>query len=91
MEERRYVKLARKEIDNLYNMKMCMDDYVNPTTDGALSWRNIISYTSYLEERIEHWKHQLHEVSSGRCMCITLSFCWIRTEVCDTPKFEEST
>jgi hypothetical protein len=37
MEPRRYVDLTRKEIDNLYNMKTCMDDYANCTVDGALS------------------------------------------------------
>jgi hypothetical protein len=37
IEERRYVNPMRKEIDNLYNMTVCMDDYINPTIDGAHS------------------------------------------------------
>jgi hypothetical protein len=46
MEERRYVEPTRKEIDSLYNMIMHMDDCVNPTTDGVLSWRSIIPCAS---------------------------------------------
>ena len=41
-EGKRYIELARgNDIDNLYNMTVWMDDYVNPTIDGALSWRSI--------------------------------------------------
>jgi hypothetical protein len=43
------------EIDNLYNMAARMDDYVNPTADGALSWRSISSCTSNSEVCLEHW------------------------------------
>jgi hypothetical protein len=87
-EARRYVEPTRKEIDNLYNMTTCMDDYVNPTADGALSWRSISSCASDSEEGLEHWKHRLHKVSTRRCARITRSLHWIRTEVHDTPKFD---
>jgi hypothetical protein len=41
-ERRRYIEPAKgEEIDNLYKMTTRMDDYVNPTADGALSWRSI--------------------------------------------------
>jgi len=43
MEARRYVVPTKKEIDNLYNMMTHMDDYVNPTSNNALSWRRISS------------------------------------------------
>jgi hypothetical protein len=66
-----------KEIDILYNMTTCMDDYVNPTTDGALSWRSISSCASDLEEGLECWKHMLHELSNRRCARITHSLRWI--------------
>jgi hypothetical protein len=46
LEARRYVEPKKKEIDNLYNMTVCMYDYVNPTAYGALSWRIIISCAS---------------------------------------------
>jgi hypothetical protein len=54
MEARRYVEPTRKEIDKLYNMTTCMDDYVNPTTIGVLSWRSISSCTSDSKEGTEH-------------------------------------
>jgi hypothetical protein len=43
----RYIERARgNEIDNLYNMTARMDDYVNPTAYGALSWQSISSCAS---------------------------------------------
>jgi hypothetical protein len=81
MEERRYVEPMRKEIDNLYNMTMQMDDYINSTIDGVLSWRSISSCASDSEKGLEHWKHQLHEVSTRRCARITRYFCSITTEM----------
>jgi hypothetical protein len=74
MEERIYVDLTRKEIDNLYNMKTHMDDYANPTVDGVLSWRSISSCTLDSEEGLEYWQHRFHEVSTRRCAWITFSF-----------------
>jgi len=36
---KRYIDPARgNDIDNLYNMTMWMDYYVNPTAYSALSW-----------------------------------------------------
>jgi hypothetical protein len=46
-EARSYVEPTKKEIDNLYNMTARMDDYVNPTFDGTISWIIIISCASY--------------------------------------------
>jgi hypothetical protein len=46
-EGKRYIDPMREnEIDNLYNMTTWMDGYVNPTRDGALSLRIIISCAS---------------------------------------------
>jgi hypothetical protein len=53
---KRYIEPARgNEICNLYNMTTLIDDYVNPTVNGALSWRRISSCGSDLEEGLEHW------------------------------------
>jgi hypothetical protein len=39
---KRYIEPARgNDIDNLHNIIERMDDYVNPTRDGALSWISI--------------------------------------------------
>jgi hypothetical protein len=41
-EGRRYIELVKDdEIDNLDNLTIRMDDYVNLTIDGTLSWRSI--------------------------------------------------
>jgi hypothetical protein len=90
-EARRYVEPTRKEIDKLYNMTVCMDDYVNPTTDGLISWRSIRSCALDSEEGLEHWQHKLHKVLTIRCTRITHSLRWIRTEVRDTPRFDRLT
>jgi hypothetical protein len=67
-EGKRYIEPARgNDIDNLYNMTAQMDDYVNPTADGALSWRSISSCASDSEEGLEHWQQRMHEVSTRRC------------------------
>ena len=54
---KRYINPSRgNDIDNLYNMTTWMDDYVNPTVDGALSLRSIKSYTSDSKEGPEKWQ-----------------------------------
>jgi hypothetical protein len=61
-EGKRYIEPTKgNEIDNLYNMTVRMDDYVNPNVDGALSWKSIISCVSDSEERHEHWQLRMHE------------------------------
>jgi hypothetical protein len=65
-----------------------MDDYVNPTTDGVLSWRSISSCTSDSEEALENWQQRLHEVSTRKCAQITHALRWIGTEVCDPPRYD---
>ena len=43
-EGKRYIEPTKgNKIDNLYNMTTRMDDYVNMTRDGTLSWRSISS------------------------------------------------
>jgi hypothetical protein len=52
---KRYIEPTRgNEIDNLYNMNAWMDDYVNPTADGALSWRSMSLCALDSEEGLEH-------------------------------------
>jgi hypothetical protein len=66
-EGKRYIDPTRgKDIDNLYNMTTRMDDYVNPTADGVISWRSINSCASDSEEGLENWKRGMHDVSTRR-------------------------
>jgi hypothetical protein len=88
-EGRRYVEPVKgKELDNLYNMTAWMDDYVNPTINGVLSWRSISSCASDSEEALENWQQRLHEVSTRKCARITHTLRWIGTEVCDPPRYD---
>jgi hypothetical protein len=60
MEARRYVDPTRREIDNLYNMIAHMDDYINPTMNGEISWRRI------------RYAHQIHrkDLNNGSIGCM---------------------
>jgi hypothetical protein len=56
LEGKRYIESARgNDIENLYNMTSRMEDYVDLTMDGTLSWRSISSCASDLEESIYNW------------------------------------
>jgi hypothetical protein len=43
-------------IENIYNITGHMEDYVNPTVDGELSWRSVCSYDTDSEDAMERWK-----------------------------------
>jgi hypothetical protein len=46
-EGKRYIKPTRgNDIDNLYKMIVSMEDYVNLTAYGVLSWKSISSCAS---------------------------------------------
>ena len=58
LEFQRYVDPVNSEgkgnyLDHIDNIKLARDDYINPIADGNLSWRIIISYTSYFGEALE--------------------------------------
>ena len=41
------------ELENLYNIIGRIENYVNYTMDGMLSWHNISSCTLYFDEALE--------------------------------------
>ena len=52
---KRYVEtiqggMVTEGIDSLYKVTAQGEDYINPTTDGILSWRGINSCSSYSKE-----------------------------------------
>lgn len=57
------VEEETRETDNFYKMTVTPDDYINPITDGMLSWHSASSCTLDSEEGLENWKNRLHEVS----------------------------
>jgi hypothetical protein len=88
-EGKRYTEPTRgNDIDKLYNLTAHMEDYVDPTMDGALSWRSISSCTSDSEAGLKNWQQRMHEVSTRRCACINRSLHWIGMELCDPPRYD---
>jgi hypothetical protein len=54
-EGKRYIEPTRgNDIDNLYNMTARMEDYINPISNGVLSWRSINSCAFDSEEGLEN-------------------------------------
>jgi hypothetical protein len=47
--------LDLEEINQLYRTSTREEDYVNPTTDGVLSWRSVTSCTSDSDTYLENW------------------------------------
>jgi hypothetical protein len=69
-------------------MTVRMDDYVNPTIEGVLSWRSISSCASDSKEALENWQQRLHEVSTRKCARITHALRWIGTEIVEPPRYD---
>ena len=65
-----------------------MDDYINPTTYGKLSWRSVISCSSNSGEALENMQNWLYEVSMRKCARITKSLQLFGIVVCDLPTYE---
>ena len=56
----RYVEQVNSEaqevyLDHIYNVFSAMDDYINQTANGKLSWKSIISYSLDSREALENW------------------------------------
>ena len=79
--------LDLEEINQLYRTTTPIEDYVNPTTDGVLSWRSITSSASDSDTGLENWQHILHEVSTRRCPRIDHTIRWLGTEIREPPNF----
>ena len=63
------------------------DDYINPKTDGKLSWKSFSSWTYDSGEALENWKNQMHEVSMRRCTRITQYVCQVGVEGSELPTY----
>jgi hypothetical protein len=58
-EGRIYTKSIREEdrayeLENIYKLTSRQQNYINPTTNGNLSWRSDNAFSSYLEEALEN-------------------------------------
>jgi len=63
-EGQRYVEPVRveRELDNIYNITLTKEDYVEPDVDGKLSWENASSWDGDSEQALEDWQNRMHEV-----------------------------
>jgi hypothetical protein len=71
--------LDLQEINQLYRTTGREEDYVNPTADGVISWRNITPCASDSNTELENWQKILHEVSTRRCTRIDRTVRWVGT------------
>ena len=76
LEGHRYVEPMHSEgqgdyLNHIYNITSTRYNYINPTTDGKLSWKSVSSCTSDSGEELENWQNKMHEVSMRRCARIT--------------------
>jgi hypothetical protein len=75
-------------LDQFYNLTAGMrDDYVNPTADGAVSWRSLFSYDSDSQEALPDWQECNHEMKS-RFSAMIKSVRWIGADKKDPPTFD---
>jgi hypothetical protein len=84
-EGRRYTEPIREEdhayeLENIYKLTARQQDYINPTTDGNLSWRSDNACSSDSEEALENWQNKMYEVSTWRCARLTREVRWIGTK-----------
>ena len=75
-------------LDQLYNIMSSREDYINPTVDGKLSRRSVISCTFDSGDALENWKNRLHEVSMRRCARITRYIRRVGVEASEFPTYE---
>jgi hypothetical protein len=54
-------------IENIYKVSRNRDDYINPTTNGEMSWRSVNYYDTDSEATMERWQNKLYEVSIRWC------------------------
>jgi hypothetical protein len=59
--------LDLEKIIQLYRTTLRYEDYMNPTTDGVLSWQSITSCVTNSDIGLDNWKQRIHEVSTRRC------------------------
>jgi hypothetical protein len=79
--------LDLEEINQLYRTTSCIEDYINPTFDGVLSWRSITSCSYDSDMGLENWQQCLHEVSTRICSRIDRTVIWVGTKFKEPPSF----
>jgi hypothetical protein len=73
---------------NIYKLTTEQQDYINPMTDGNLSWRSDTMCSLYSEEALENWQNKMYEVSTRRSAILTRKVRWIGTTISNLPTFD---
>ena len=85
----RYIEPMKNEVgrslDHAYNI---YEDYIYPTVDEKLGWRNESSVSLDSDGALENWQNRLHEVSFRKCGLITQSLQHVATETIELPIYE---
>jgi len=56
LEGKRYIEWIRgTDMENLYNLNSWMGDYVDPLTNGVISWRSSSACASDSEAGLDNW------------------------------------
>lgn len=76
------------DLDQIYKIIVCDEDWINPTTDGIIAWDRDNSYNSDSDEELEHWQNTMHEVSTFRCNMMTKPLRCVSTEVRKLPNYD---
>jgi hypothetical protein len=76
------------ELENIYKLTTKHQDYINPISDGNMSWRSDNTCSSDSEEVLENWKNHMYEVSTRRCARLTREVRWISTTMSNLPTFD---
>jgi hypothetical protein len=75
-------------LDKLYTITAgTINDYINPTVDGSISWRSIQSANEDLELDFDSWKQGSHETFSRRCATLRMTI-WFGTKVKEHPVYD---
>jgi hypothetical protein len=67
------------ELESIYKLTMRQQDYINPTTDGNLSWQSDNTCSSVSEEALDNWQKKMYESFAWRCARLTREVHWIVT------------
>ena len=76
------------DLDQIYKITTWDQDWVNPTTDGWISWDRESSCTSYSDEELEHLQIRLHEVSTLRYNIMTKSLHCVSSQIRSLPYYD---
>lgn len=77
-----------ENFDCIYEITVRVEDWVNPTINGRISWERESSCTSDLDEEIERWQNQLHKVTMLNCNMMARSLHYVTKKARELTKYD---